>query len=176
MLCFGNWFPWLSGLGSCVICKHYVTPLCEILNCFSVRICAGIWPQLSGAGEKQVWTVCQSRFWSHWSLRKLHLTCFLGVYCRYKHDFLPRKVQYKASLVAMHISPLHHSSLILVAHCQFDSFMGLSIIWKTFCSYQVRKKNRTKKQKKQKRSKCLEMAVGLHLLSLKFFHNLFGML
>ena len=28
-------FPWLSGLRGCVTCKHYVTPLCKIPNCFS---------------------------------------------------------------------------------------------------------------------------------------------
>ena len=32
-----NWFPWLSGLGGCVICKHYAAPLCEILNDWVAR-------------------------------------------------------------------------------------------------------------------------------------------
>ena len=40
--------------------------------------------------------------------------------------------------------------LILVARSQFDSVMGLFIIWKTFCSYQVEKKqNKTTKQKRK---------------------------
>ena len=58
MLHFNNWFPWLSGLEEYVTCKHYAAPLCEILNCFSVCICAGIQPLLSGAGKNQTWTVC----------------------------------------------------------------------------------------------------------------------
>ena len=54
----GNWFPWLSGLVGCVTYKRYAILLCWKLYCFSVCICAGIPPLMSGAGQKQAWTVC----------------------------------------------------------------------------------------------------------------------
>ena len=60
MLRFGSWFPWLYDLGYCATCKLYATPLCKIVNCFSVCICVGIRPLLSRAGEKQAWIVCWS--------------------------------------------------------------------------------------------------------------------
>ena len=67
-----------------------------------------------------------------------------------KHELLPLKVQYKASLVGCTSHPFIIHYLIFVTRNQFDSFMGLSIIWKAFCSYQVKKKNnQTKKNKNQ---------------------------
>ena len=55
----------------------------QLIHCFCVCICAGIWPLLLGAGKKaSMDVVLISRFWTHPS--KLHQTCFLGVYHIYK--------------------------------------------------------------------------------------------
>ena len=67
-------------------------------------------------------------------------------YTKYiKRDLLQLKVQYKASLVGSTSHPFIIHYLVLVAHSQFDSFVGQFIIWKAFFSYQVKKKsNQTK--------------------------------
>lgn len=85
-----------------------------------------------------------------------------------KHELLPLKVQYKASLVGCTSHPFIIHYLIFVTRNQFDSFMGLSIIWKAFCSYQVKKKKQPN-EKKQKPSKCLEMALRLHFVRAQIY-------
>lgn len=63
-----------------------------------------------------------------------------------EHDLLKLKVQYKASLFWSTPHPFIIYYLILVAHSQSDSFMGLFIVWKAFGSYQVKKTKQPNKK------------------------------
>ena len=99
-----------------------------------------------------------SRFSCHSSLRKLHRTCFLGVYYIYKTWPLQLKVQYKTSLMGSTFYLFIVNYLILVVHSRFYSFMGLFIIWKAISSHQIKKNDNWTKKNKQKRRKWPEMA------------------
>ena len=90
-----------------------------------------------------------SRFWSHASLRKLHRTCFLGVYHIYKTWPVTTKSTIQGQFNGVYI---------LVAHCRFYSFMSLFIIWKAISSHQLKKRQLNKNKNNQKRRKCPEMA------------------
>ena len=91
-----------------------------------------------------------SRFSCHSSLRKLHRTCFLGVYYIYKTWPLQLKVQYKTSLMGSTFYLFIVNYLILVVHSRFYSFMGLFIIWKAISSHQIKKNDNWTKKKTNK--------------------------
>ena len=115
-------------------------PLWEISNCFSVHICAGIGPLLSGADKKQALTgMLISRFWSLLGVHHIqNMTCY-NLKFNTKPDMgstsHPFSIYY---LIFSSSQPIWFSD------------QGLFTIWTAFCSYQVKKKqNKTTKQKKQ---------------------------
>ena len=83
-----------------------------------------------------------SRFYGHYENYTIH--AFLEYTTYIKHDLSELKVEYKASLLGSIFHPFIIHYLILVAYSQFDSVMGLFLIWKAFCSYQVKEKRKQK--------------------------------
>ena len=104
-----------------------------------------------------------SRFWSHASLRKLHRTCFLGVYHIYKTWPVTTKSTIQGQFNGVYTLSLY---LFVIHNLIFSGSQPILFIHGSLYnlkSYQfssVKKKTAEQHQKKnnQKRRKCPEMA------------------